>query len=77
MEIDIPDTVQFMDTSVSIKEAPWSERTVFFRLCFRHAVLRAIAGVAITVELSSKGFVDCDQCDKESGDEGLYERGCS
>lgn len=55
MEIDIPDGVVFFSDK---QERDWLNQPI---LCFRHAVLRAIAGEQISVEFTSSR-TDFNRC---------------
>src|SRR5688572_8309097 len=55
MEISIPDRVQFVDDSLPI----------YTRVCFRHAVIRALKGKSITTELTEH-YTTCDVCAYEA-----------
>ena len=62
MTLDIPDNVQFLCDAIKVEDE--CNRSRAQRLCFRHAVVQALAGQNIKTVLIDD-WTRCDECDKE------------
>lgn len=63
MQIDIPSRVQFVARTKGVERPKWYD---WDNLCFRHAVLRAVAGESVDVRLEGEGHAGCDDCLREA-----------